>query len=49
MADTTRMTKQQDRAEAVANVPADQVDAWTAQGWVAEKPRRATKAATKDD
>ena len=36
---TVRMTRAQDKAEAVANVPADQVKAWEAKGWKADKPK----------
>lgn len=42
------MTKPQDKAVATANVPADQVDDWKADGWsVAEKPAAEAKTKAK--
>jgi len=42
------MTKPQDKAVATANVPADQVETWKADGWsVAETPVAERKAKAK--
>lgn len=51
MADKIRMTKPQDKAIAEAHVSPDRVAIWEAAGWVADKPKRATKAKAdpKDD